>query len=519
MQRAELVEGLRSLGISRGDVLLVHSSLASLGHVEGGADTVINALMEVIGEEGLLVMPTFASPDKIFDRRRSPTGLGAIPDAFWRRPQVLRSMHPTHSVAAWGKGAQELICGHEKASDAYGESTPYEKIALWGGKILLLGVDLDRCTMLHTIEALSDAPYLDTVEASYLDDHGVVHTIEVKRMAGPHRHFLGLNKRLIEDGIMVKGKVGDALCSLIKAKEMIDLGLSLIKGQPDLMLCHNPSCLDCQLQRGAIKKRTLSDLPIPPVGVNSLEISYDIEDVLRVCAFEGISSLELAGLDDRYILELKPKELDGLKGYLNSSGFQVFSLDLGRHFIEDSEDPFFYSQRAVKVAQRLGAERIVFSISPSAEVMFLELSGFFSYLAELGEKESCIFLMENMATPRGDLRLLLDALKKIDSPYLRLAYNPANYGLMGGRPFLDPFPFKILGQVKDLMGLVYVNDAVYGGTYTRLSKGNSEIKELLSLLICRGFKGPLIFKTEKVPDPGRFTEEASWFWEFVREVL
>src|SRR5450759_4325859 len=120
LTRADIVNGLRDVGLQLGDRVLVHSSLAALGDVDGGADTVIDALIEAVGTDGLVVVPTFACQPP-FDRKTSATPLGAVADRLWRRPNAFRSLHPTHSVAAIGHGAEELVRDHEKAPTAYAE--------------------------------------------------------------------------------------------------------------------------------------------------------------------------------------------------------------------------------------------------------------------------------------------------------------------------------------------------------------------------------------------------------------
>ena len=193
--------GLKQLGLGAGDKVIVHSSLGSIGKVEGGAATVSDAILEVIGSAGTLVVPTFSCPGDVFDPLTSHTTLGAIADEFWQREGVLRSCHPTHSVAVFGKNAEGYIKDHEKSPTAYAEGTPYSKLAQEGGYILLLGVDQDRNTMLHTAEALASLPYLETVHKKYLKD-GVETEIKIEKMAGPHRAFIGLDKLFREKGIM-----------------------------------------------------------------------------------------------------------------------------------------------------------------------------------------------------------------------------------------------------------------------------------------------------------------------------
>jgi len=150
MTALEIQEVIESLGLKRGDYVMLHASLSSIGCVEGGADAVIDALIAVLGPEGLLMMPSFGCRGAVFDRKTSETNLGIIADTFWRRPDVVRSHDPCQAVAAWGKGKRVLIEGHERQPTSCGEGTPYHQFCRWGGKVLLLGCDQDRNTILHT---------------------------------------------------------------------------------------------------------------------------------------------------------------------------------------------------------------------------------------------------------------------------------------------------------------------------------------------------------------------------------
>ena len=141
----DIESGLRSLGLKKGDAVLLHSSLTSLGRVEGGADSVVDAFLAVLGESGTLVVPTFGA-------------LGAIPEAVKARPGVTRSVHPLASVAALGAQAAALCRDHWKAELAHGPDTPYMRLTAMGGYVCLLGVDHDRSTMLHVPEELLRLP-------------------------------------------------------------------------------------------------------------------------------------------------------------------------------------------------------------------------------------------------------------------------------------------------------------------------------------------------------------------------
>ena len=98
-----IASDLEALGIQSGDIVLVHSSLKSLGHVKGGPETVIQGLLQAIGDDGTLLMPALSygqEPHHTHSARETPSNVGAIPEHFRKREGSLRSIHPTHSVVA-----------------------------------------------------------------------------------------------------------------------------------------------------------------------------------------------------------------------------------------------------------------------------------------------------------------------------------------------------------------------------------------------------------------------------------
>jgi aminoglycoside 3-N-acetyltransferase len=110
MNKDDLIAGFQQFKELPGSKVMVHSALSSFGRVEGGALTVIEALMEVITPQGTLIMPSFNHGTAFediapgyYDPTETPTINGAIPDLFWRLPGVRRSLDPTHAIAAWGQ--------------------------------------------------------------------------------------------------------------------------------------------------------------------------------------------------------------------------------------------------------------------------------------------------------------------------------------------------------------------------------------------------------------------------------
>ena len=172
--KAVLKEHFNQLGLTSTDAVIVHASLSKLGYVIGGAVTVIQALQEVLSE-GTIIMPTQtgdnSNPEEwknpavssswfslikehtpAFDPLVTPTrGMGVIPETFRSMPSVVRSNHPMDSFAVWGKDAKQIASAQE-LSPAFGDSSPLGSLIANQGKVLLIGVGYESCTLLHHAE-------------------------------------------------------------------------------------------------------------------------------------------------------------------------------------------------------------------------------------------------------------------------------------------------------------------------------------------------------------------------------
>lgn len=168
--RAQLAADLRALGIAEGDVLFVHSSMKSLGFVQGGAEAVLGALRDAVGASGSLLLPAYWMPGGTllgtcelagyeFDPKRHGTHMGALPEALLAQPDMHRSLHPTHSCAAVGPLAEFLTEAHHRAPSVFGEGSPWQRFAeLPQGKVLGLGISMGPVTFYHRLEdELGDA--------------------------------------------------------------------------------------------------------------------------------------------------------------------------------------------------------------------------------------------------------------------------------------------------------------------------------------------------------------------------
>jgi aminoglycoside 3-N-acetyltransferase len=244
---ASLVADLGALGVSSGSVLLVHSSLSSLGWVCGGGVAVVDALLSAVGELGTLVVPTHSGdlsepsvwqnppvPEEwwpviretmpAFDPDRTPTrGMGHIPEALRSLPGAIRSNHPTASFAAYGPKATQL-CLVQDLEDAFGDRSPLGVLHASDADILLLGVGYSSCTSLHFAERRAFGLRQATVRTgSPIVVDGQRRWVSYSEPYGHSGDFDALGLAFERDLKKVRiGRVGVAEAKLISQRVLVD---------------------------------------------------------------------------------------------------------------------------------------------------------------------------------------------------------------------------------------------------------------------------------------------------------
>lgn len=251
MNVIDLVSNIRSSGIERGDLVLVHSALGSIGPVEGGASTVIDAFLDVIGPSGSLVMPTMTSPFETFDPVLSKSNVGVLTETMRLRSDAVRSLYPVHSVAAIGKLAEEICRDHDKCNSGCGSGSPFEKIWKYDGKIMLLGVDQDRNTILHAFETERKVSYFMhfTIPAPNYAPYNGTGIFELNDFPEGHRNFIGITSELRENGLIRYGRIGKAVTQVMQARAIHDFLIPKLQKDPYYFLCKNPNCDFCARAR------------------------------------------------------------------------------------------------------------------------------------------------------------------------------------------------------------------------------------------------------------------------------
>lgn len=232
--RESLAADFAALGVEPGDIPFIHSSFKSLGPVRDGAGTVVAALEDAVGPEGLVLMPSFNLVEhtkrmETWHIETTPSTVGWLTDFFRQMPGTHRSDHYSHSVAARGKRADWFISRHlaregmrspwdvEPWGYTYGIHSPMIRAYEAGGKILMLGVDCTSSTYMHVVEVRYWNKCLET---------------------NPEAEYYWINRPILGEywdsvGRLRRGKVGDSDCRLFPIRDFVDTLLEAVRTEPE----------------------------------------------------------------------------------------------------------------------------------------------------------------------------------------------------------------------------------------------------------------------------------------------
>jgi aminoglycoside 3-N-acetyltransferase len=233
-----LAGDLRRLGLRSGDTVLVHSSLRALGFVPGGPQAVVQALQDVVGVDGTVVVPT-QTPDNsdpagwsrppvpedwwpvirahtpAYEPGVTPSrGMGALAEQVRTWPGARRSAHPQTSFAALGARAEEVVSVHDLDSRC-GERSPLATLERLGARVLLLGAGFGSCTAFHLAEyRVPGAAPVTQQGAAGLDPDGRRAWLTWDDVELDEEDFDRIGEHLLTTGAVTSGPVGDATAHL-----------------------------------------------------------------------------------------------------------------------------------------------------------------------------------------------------------------------------------------------------------------------------------------------------------------
>ncbi len=231
----KLITDFTDLGVEKSDILFIHSSFKSLGDVEGGAGTVVSALENVVGEKGLILMPSFnllpSREERAYswDVEKCPSTVGWLTEYFRQMNGTYRSDHYSHSVAARGKDAKAFVADHLSSQGyrspwdyspwgkTYGTHSPMFRAYQRNGKILMLGVDYNTSTYIHLVE--------------------VIHWNKLLRK-NSRANYIGLNRPKLGEywdslGYLRQGRIGDSPSRLFHISTYVDTLLAEVERNPN----------------------------------------------------------------------------------------------------------------------------------------------------------------------------------------------------------------------------------------------------------------------------------------------
>ena len=247
--KQDIIETLKNLGLTLGDNVMVHTSLSKMGYVCGGAQTIIEALTLVVGDEGTIMMPTQSwknlDPETgvhwdadesewdiirenwpAYDKNITPTNtMGAEAEMFRSWPGSLRSDHPARSVCARGKHASYLVENHE-LSNIFGEGSPIAKLYELNGKVLLLGVGYDKNTSIHLADVRAEYPGKhNCVEHSAIFEDGKRVWKAYETLFVDGEDFEDIGEAFEKENEISIGKIGEATIRLMNQRELVDFAV------------------------------------------------------------------------------------------------------------------------------------------------------------------------------------------------------------------------------------------------------------------------------------------------------
>ncbi len=242
LNKKELLDGFGQLNLKKGETIIVHTSYKSLGGVEGGAETVIDVMRELVGKEGTVMFPAFNfqswTETHYWDVLETPSKMGMITELARLRPDALRTPHPIYSFSVWGARAEEF----SKAEDveAYGPNSAFALFHKINGTIVSIGLDFNSTFSLHHyIEYNVGCDYRRVKEFSgiYVGYDRVpkikTHSMFVRNNERVKTYIVPGMNDLLHDGVIKEVQVGAANIHFATANDFYDNMAVIVREHPE----------------------------------------------------------------------------------------------------------------------------------------------------------------------------------------------------------------------------------------------------------------------------------------------
>jgi aminoglycoside 3-N-acetyltransferase len=239
-----LVTEFRALGLEAGDTLLVHSSYKSFGGVEGGPQTVIDALLHTLTPEGTLIMPNFNFDfcrGEPWDVRTTPSHMGILTELVRKDPRSCRLFHPIYSFAIIGKH-QQMLCNLRYKS-SFERNSLFGKLRDLDGKMMIIGLDYtNSLTFFHHVEEMEgvDYRYLKAFSGQVTDWEGNTYQDTFYMLVrdlhkGVVTEVNPMGALMEEARIVQVRQIGQSTVKLMKANEVYEFTAREMRRDPKLL--------------------------------------------------------------------------------------------------------------------------------------------------------------------------------------------------------------------------------------------------------------------------------------------
>jgi aminoglycoside 3-N-acetyltransferase len=255
----QIIQDMKKLGIVSGDTILIRGGLNSVGFISNGGAAFIEALLEVVGENGTIVSLAFTSSTFIrmpkkkdaFDLNKK-SNAGALPNAMIRHKDSCRSRHPTCSYVAIGKNAKIIVSDHNENSGAY---DPVQKVIDLNGKCVLVGCvkNSPGFTTAHLAEVnlgLLRRVILPGLDKSYYKtDNGEIKLFSRRDSGLCSLSFYKFYSHYVRHECLNSGYIGKAYSILVPAKNSYQIEYDILKNNKQFTVCGEVDCLKCNARR------------------------------------------------------------------------------------------------------------------------------------------------------------------------------------------------------------------------------------------------------------------------------